>query len=99
MYNMCIICVFPQQSLKEPQHFLKGVTFLTHVQHPTQRQGAFPSPNRVSFNATIAAAARGVRQTQQKGGVFHGPGIIKWDPFQGNQSMQVYGSFEGFSFQ
>ena len=26
----------------------------------------------------------------------HYSGVIKWDPFWGNQTMQMYGKFEGF---
>ena len=76
---MCMIYVyisFPAKKTGKNQHFFTchGVTPIFSVPtHPTtdihhdHRQGALPSPNLVSFNATIAAAARGVWQIQEKG--------------------------------
>ncbi len=72
------ISVFQPNTWKEPTLFylsrchaiFSGLTHPTTDIHHDPRQGALPSPNLVSFNATIAAAARGVWQIQEKG--------VKW---------------------
>ena len=63
-------------------------------------QVQFQRLSRHDLGVTVRCVERAVWTRQQN--LIHFTvlfsGVIKWDPFWGNQTMPIYGNFEGFPF-